>query len=178
MKPNRKASAKPTAPRLPWPVLLAYLLVCTLLLTGVSFARYTSGTGGTDTARVAAGCVEVHPSDSTTVELTRPKNDGVETADFSFSVSNGNSEVAIRYDIIVTLDKPLPDGVTLALDGNTGSPAPDEKSYTFAGAGVFPAGPQASQSHTLSFTGDFNRYQTPGTFDYPVTISVRATQID
>lgn len=165
--------------RLPVHVYLAYLLVCTLLLTGVSFSRYISSASGRDNARVAAGVVTVRYDDNTNnIEMIRPSNDGVRTERFNFSVSNGVSEVAIRYDVVVTLDQALKNGVTMQLDDGTGSVSDDKKTYTFPNAGTFEAGVSGTKTHTLSFAGDFDTI-LPGTDDtYQIEIAIRSQQID
>lgn len=177
MNIRQTESSQKSRLHLPLHVILAYLLVCSLLLTGVSFSRYISSEGGSDNARVAAGAVVVSYDDDTIVEMMRPEDDGTLTEDFHFSVSNTVSEVAIQYDLVVKLDNPLPDGVSMALDGTSCTDSGDH-TYTFANMGTFAAGVEATHTHTLSFTGDFGIYQTPGEVEYPVTISVLAEQID
>lgn len=165
---------------LPFYVYLSYLVICTLLLTGVSFSSYISGADASDSARVAAGLVTVsYNENTTTVEMERPADpdNQMETKGFSFNVSNCESEVAIRYDVIVTLEKTLPNGVTMTLDGEECFGNADN-TYTFSNMGTFEAGVQNTRTHTLSFTGDFTTYDTDGTYEYPVTISVRSEQID
>lgn len=164
--------------RLPLHVYLAYLLVCTFLLTGVSFSRYISSASGSDSARVAKGVVTVRYDDSTTVNLVRPSGDGLETEEFSFSVTNSISEVAIQYDVVVTLDKPLGKGVTVKLDGNAGNVKNEGKEYEFSNMGMFEAGVSTTKTHTLSFVGDFDTI-IPGTDDtYNIQITIRSQQID
>lgn len=179
MKPTHLSSEKPIVRFLSLPVWLAYLLVCTLLLTGVSFARYITTASGSDTARVAAGLVTVSYEESTTkMEMVRPSDDGVLTKDFEFTVSNGSSEVAIQYDVVVTLDTPLKTGVAMTLDGQTGTETGDRKQYEFTNMGTFAAGENDTYTHTLSFTGDFGTI-SPGTDDtYNIQITIRSRQID
>lgn len=179
MKPTHLSSEKPIVRFLSLPVWLAYLLVCTLLLTGVSFARYITTASGSDAARVAAGLVTVSYEESTTaIQMDRPTNDGLKKEDFMFTVSNGSSEVAIQYDVVVTLDKPLGDGVTMTLDGQTGTETGDRKQYEFTNMGTFAAGVEQTKTHTLSFTGNFDTI-SPGTDDtYNIQITIRSRQID
>lgn len=164
--------------RLPLHVYLTYLLVCTFLLTGVSFSRYISSASGSDSARVAAGVVTVnYDGQNTEFEMTPPQDYGVEERTFQFQVSNVNSEVAIRYDVVVTLDKPLGSGVTMTLDGTECSGI-SNNTYTFTNMGTFEAGVMESKTHTLLFKGDFMQI-SEGTDDtYQVQISIRSQQID
>lgn len=179
MKPTHLSSEKPIVRFLPLPVWLAYLLVCSLLLTGVSFARYVTTANGSDAAQVAAGLVTVSYEESTTaIRMERPTNDGLEEKDFIFGVSNNSSEVAIRYDVVVTLDTPLKNAVTMTLDGKTGTKTDDGKQYEFFNMGTFAAGVEQTKTHTLSFTGDFDTIR-PGTDDtYNIKILIRSQQID
>lgn len=179
MKPTHAPFEKPVIRPLPLPVWLAYLLVCTLLLTGVSFARYITTANGGDTARVAAGLVTVNYEESDAeIRLERPTGNSVETNKFEFSVSNGSSEVAIRYDVVVTLDMPLKDGITMKLDGQTGTATGEENQYVFSNVGTFAAGENETIPHTLSFEGDFGTIQKDMNDTYKIEISVRSQQID
>ncbi|MGI5958072.1 MAG: hypothetical protein ACOX60_01470 [Massiliimalia sp.] len=161
------------------PVSLIYLIVCTLLWTGVSFSSYISSANGSDKARVAAGIVSVSHNSNIVIELKCP-DDGADktvTNQFNFSVSNGASEVAMQYDVVVTLDKALPNGITMKLDGkpysgNTGN------QYTFSNAGTFEANKHQSIPHQLTFIGNFDEYKTPGIAEFPITISVYTEQIN
>lgn len=153
-----------------------YLLVCFLLLVGVSFCRYTTGTGGSDSARAAAWDVEVtYTGDSLEQTMVRPSDDGVKTVSYPFTVTS-HSETALQYDLELLLANPLPDGVTAELDG-TPITFSDCK-CTVPNAGVLAAGSNVSKQHTLSFMGDFSTI-TPGTDqNIPITITVQAEQID
>lgn len=109
-------------------ILIMCALVGVLLTVGVSYSSYSSSDGAEDGARVAGGLVKVEYDKTENVDkdgnpkidLVRPSNDGILTESFGFSVSNGSdftSEVAIKYDINVTLKEPntLPEGVTVQL---------------------------------------------------------------
>lgn len=168
---------KKSKKRLPLQAYLAYLLVCTFLLAGVSFSRYITFANGSDSARVAAGVVTVSFGDNTNMEMERPADDGTQTENFQFSVSNSDSEVAIRYDVVVTLDQTLGTGVTMTLDGNPGTEGADH-TYTFSNMGTFLPGEQSTRTHTLSFVGDFASIPS-GTDDiYKIQITIRSQQID
>lgn len=169
--------AKKRKGRLPLHVYLAYLLVCTFLLTGVTFSRYISSANGSDSARAAAGVVTVSYDDSTALEMTPPYDYGVQERNFQFQVSNVNSEVAIRYDVVVTLDTPLASGVTMTLDGKECS-GNANNTYTFSGMGTFEADVSATKTHTLSFEGDFGTISAGTNDTYQVEISIRSQQID
>lgn len=159
----------------PLPVYLSYLVVCTLLLTGVSFSRYISQGGSNDSTRVAAGGITVSYADHVTVEMERPVSDQIQTEKFSFCVSNNVSEVAVKYDVLVTVDQILPEGIIMNLDGipcssNSGN------TYIFADKGIFAAGESKTYTHTLSFSGDYQIIQEQA--ERNITISVQAEQID
>lgn len=164
--------------RLPLHVYLAYLLVCTLLLTGVSFSRYISTANAGDSARVAKGVVTVSYDENTELKLERPTDDGTLTENFQFHVSNSVSEVAIRYDVVVTLDKALGNGVTLTLDGRPGTVKNGGIEYEFPNMGIFAAGVSDSKTHTLSFAGDFMEIPSGTDDTYSIQIAIRSQQID
>ena len=174
LKLKRKQTAKPQF-KLPIHAYLTYLLICAFLLTGVSFARYVSTGSGKDGARVAVGNISVSHDPDTTIVMSCPSDYSPETRRFEFCVSNQNSEVAIRYDVIVNLSEPLPDGVPMMMDDTPCSESA-QTVFTFKNAGVFNAGIPESKTHTLSFTGDFNVIQEAS--ERTVTISIRAEQIN
>ena len=174
LKLKHRATAK-TRFRLPLHAYLMYLLIGAFLLTGVSFARYISTGSGQDGARVAAGKVTVSHDPNTMIEMSRPDDDGSVTRQFAFNVSNQNSEVAIRYDVIVNLSEPLPNGVSMMMD-NTPCSESAQTVFTFKNAGVFPAGNSDIKTHTLSFTGDYSLIGEESS--RTITISIRAEQIN
>ena len=160
---------------LPLHVYLIYLLVCTFLLTGVSFSRYISSANGSDSACVAAGIVIVTHDSNTAIELNRPSDDGEMTQSFNFEVSNHDSEVAIRYDVVVKLDDAMPTGVTMTLDGE---PCSENigNTYVFSNMGEFEAQKTETRFHTLSFSGDYQKIQEQS--EREIILSVQAEQID
>lgn len=164
--------------RPPLHVCLAYLLVCTMLTTGLSFSRYTSTNGTSDTARVAAGALHVSGSSSATFKLdcndeTTPEDE------YTFTVINKDggkiSQVALKYNVVVELSEPLPTGVTITLDGKPGTK--NGKSYTFFG-GTFASGDSDSNRHTLTITADSGEVVGDSTYHRDLTIYVQAEQID
>lgn len=183
MKKNRAQVAKAGTPRLPLMVWLAYLLVCTLLLTGVSFSRYSVTNSGDDTARGAAGLLTVgYDNSKTNLEMERGTEDELKSVDFSFTVSNNNSEVAIRYDLVITLDAALPEGVTMELyKGEDSTPLADFSpasgtTCVVPDAGTFAAGGQPVDSYKLVVTGNYGIISSE--YESNISISVQAEQID
>lgn len=158
---------------------LAYLLLCTLLLTGVSFSRYITGTGAGDQARAAAWEVEVtYTGDSTEQTMERPAEDGLETVSYPFTVTN-HSETALQYDLEIRLDQSLPEGVTAELDGKPISFSEGSNPVcTVPNAGSLAAESDASQQHTLTFAGDFDTISSGTDEKIQITITVDAVQID
>lgn len=163
--------------RPPLHVCLAYLLVCTMLATGLSFSRYATTSGAYDTAQVAAGALSVSGSRSAAFDLDC--NDGTTSRSYTFTVTNQDggkaSQVAIEYDIVVKLSQALPHGVTMKLDGQTGYAS--GTTYTFSGD-TFAAGKNSSKQHTLTITADANKVTGSEPHDRTITISVQAEQID
>lgn len=176
MKSRQTKSSKKGSRQLPLYVYLAYLLVCTFLLTGVSFSRYISSANGSDSARVAEGIVVVTHDANTTIEMDRPGGTNSTTSEeFKFRVSNSVSEVDIQYDVVVKLDEALPAGVTMTVDGNPCS-GNSNNTYTFSSMGTFAAGEEKTNTHTLSFMGNYDVIWEQSERD--ITISVQAEQID
>lgn len=163
---------------LPLRVYMMYLFIFTLLFTGVSFSKYVSAGDDDDVARVAAGNVEVDYNDSTAIFLNRPADDGTVAENFNFYVSNTGSEVAIKYDIEVTLDVPLPVGATMYLDGKECFSSGSNNIYLFADAGTFSADEDRMNTHTLTIQADYQQVLGGTDFQSSVYIDILAEQID
>lgn len=175
-------------------IFIMCALVGVLLTVGVSYSSYSSSDGAEDGARVAGGLVKVEYDKTENVDedgnpkidLVRPSNDGILTESLGFSVSNGSdftSEVAIEYDINVTLEKPetLPNGVTIKLmredkvldflsgSGNDGA---------LAASGVFEPGKADEHKYAIVFEGDFDTIRPGIEAKDHVGITVNAEQVD
>lgn len=88
---------------LPLSAWLSYLVLITILFSSVSLAKYTASTTDSDAAKVAKFDVAVTP-DSEAAQKNKITLNLVEREDtesYSFVVNN-NSEVAVRYVIIVS----------------------------------------------------------------------------
>ena len=164
--------------RLPVHVYLAYLLACTMLATSVTFSSYVTGASCTmGTARVAAGAASAGAKTrSSLLEIDCNTNQHSASYDFIVSNSNGGkaSQVALGYDVVVTLNQALPDGVSLTLDGRSGNGS--RKKYTFSNVGTFRASTRDNNTHTLKFTANSSRLFDAATIG--VQISVHTYQID
>lgn len=160
---------------------LALLLACSLLLVGTTGARYLSSDANAEGARVAAGALSVTSTSNDEVALTTPADGSEVSRSFSFTVSNSEggrvSDVAITYDVEITLEEALPEGVTLQLDGRSAAATEGGTRYVFGNAGTFEAGAAGSRAHELAFVatggvGSGVDYQSD------VTVSVIAEQVD
>ena len=169
---GRAASYRP-----PLHVCLAYLLVCTMLATGLSFSRYAVADSDSDAAQVAAGALIVSGGGNKTFDLDC--NNGSTSQSYTFTVTNQaggkTSQVAIEYDIVVRLSQALPDGVTMKVDGYLGKGS--GTTYTFSG-GTFAAGSSDSNTHTLTITADADEVTGSSAYHLDLTISVLAEQVD
>ena len=148
--------------------MFSLILITTAMMGGL-FARYLSTGDSQDAARVA----RFHPS----VTLDKVENkDGT----FALTVKN-ESEVAVRYGIVVTLERDLagisadlyPAGSVEAIKPDP--EAPDEPlTMTFGDLGTLPAGTQ-SQTYDLVFKVDWAKidFTQQDTNDDPKTEPVR-----
>ena len=160
---------------LPAHVYVGYLLVGTLLFTGASFARYVYRTSAGDGARTAAFVVSASAVSPWTDGTIVPNGQNTYTFQVSNSRGGSVSQVAVSYGVTVTLSQPLPQGVTLLLDGETG--VVSGSSYVFRNAGVFQAGTSSTHSHTLAFQAGAGMDQSQP-MELHVSVSVDAEQID
>lgn len=139
--------------------LLSVLVVLSFCVTSGMLARYATQRDTDGDARVAAFRVLAASSpDSVTVDCTTA---GPNEGSFDLTVTN-QSEVAVRYDIIVTLTQDLPAGVSAKIDGNAPTTVSvDQRTLTFKRVGDLAVGP-ASAVHTLLFSvDDFLAFTAP-----------------
>ena len=133
----------------------AALIFCLVLITSSFYnsgflARYTSASQGSDGARVAKYDVTISDLSSSSLSMNS-FDDGTLAASTQFTVSS-NSEVDVRYSVVVTFPRALPSWVHIAIDGV--EPSVNGATYTFNDLGSFDTGEGNSATHTLSFTVD------------------------
>lgn len=193
--------AKKQKVRLPLSAYLSYLLIATLLLTGVSFSKYATTGSADDGARVALVMLDGSGSGETDLSL----GDGTASASYEFTIENYNvngvSEVSLNYTVTVTMPegKALPEGVDVTLtytalvaqdlygyqvyetkDVACRLVSSENGVYTFEGGAIFDAGAYAEQVHyyELAFTVTDESLITEDYSFTDIEISVKAEQID
>lgn len=168
-------------------VLLCLVLFSTYL-TGGLYARYTTSASGSDSARVARFEITGggNWTDSTeNIDLDLNFFDPNKTsASLDFTISSA-SEVAVKYDVVITMPT-LPNDcdyswLEIKLDGK--EPTAEGNVYTFSGVGTFaPNYSGAPSEHTLTFAILQEFWGTPPANLSDVTdsvqITIRAEQID
>lgn len=100
---------------------IVFLLLLTMLATGVSFAKYVTTVTGTGTVSVARPVVEFLSNNAVTIEGMQPGD----IRDFAFSVTNrGQNEVTMKYALSVVTPNGWPiSAVILGENGLALSPA-------------------------------------------------------
>ena len=149
---------------------LSYLLLCSLLLTGLSFARYVAQAEEQKANLSAAGF-----SVQAEAEMESPSytwNGGGRKAEYSFTVSN-NGQVAVAYDVEVAFDQPLPEGISVTLDSQTGSLSADGKTVLFSAGPLLKGN---SNRHTLTVAAEESASLMAQTLKANVSIQARQTQ--
>lgn len=140
-------------------ILFCLVLITTAMMGGL-LARYVVSDTAEDSARVAAFDVAAlfAPEEAVTVSCAKNETEGV----YILTVTS-DSEVAVSYDILITLEKALPKGITAALypqgeaTSLTASETEDAACLSFPSAGTFPAGKGNSASYELKFTVDWSQ---------------------
>ena len=99
--------------RLPLSAYLSYLLVATLLFTGVSFSKFASAASESETAYIAEFSVDA-AADTSNITMNCKSAITPGTGSGSFTVI-GRSEVTATYDVVITLDEPLSEDVKIML---------------------------------------------------------------
>ena len=151
--------------KLPLPVLLTYLIVVTLVATGVSLSAYVTTADGMDAARVAKFEININGENNEeilkqnfTAQIKPGGNIG------KFEIVN-NSEVAVDY--VVTVDSKtnnLP--IEVALDKNSGTLEAGGSTANSANGNVSIYWPETENS--IEYAGKVEL----------IEITVTATQID
>ena len=132
-------------------VFALVILFVTLLASaiGVSFAKNFSSSTGGGNAQVSSLIIDLRVSSSD--NLTLDCGQEITTAEYNFTVTNTKdgktTETSFKYDVIVT----LPQGISLTVDGTSGTASSDGKTVTFTEVGRFAAGNSQTHNHSLVF---------------------------
>ena len=149
--------------------LLLFLAVASSMLATAPMAKYVTQATSADSARVAKFKVYTSPISETSSFTVNPTNT---TAKYEFRVTC-DSEVASKYDVIVTLPSSL-SGVTLKLDNaEASSVSTDGKTYTWTNARNSEPG-TIIHNHDLTFTRTDGA--TPATYS-GITIKAVVSQV-
>lgn len=159
--------------RLPVSVYLTYLLVVTLLFSGVTLSGYVSSASGSSSAGTAKFDVQAAADgweNGTSVALTHETVDSTNTKNYKFQVSN-NSEVTITHSVRIKLGTALPaSNLTITLDGTAFTPGNTEQTFAF---GQLSAGASAEHTLTISSVGALDSVYTSA-----IQIFVDAEQVN
>jgi len=140
--------------RLPLSAYLCYLLVATLLFTGVSFSKFASAAGGSDTARVAKFSVDAAAYEDNTLTMNCKSIINAGADSYIFTVTS-DSEVTVSYDVMITLNKALPEGVDMTLvKGDEHTPCTltgSGRSFTAKNVCTIAAGTKQTDTYKLHF---------------------------
>ncbi len=160
----------------------ALVIVFATLLTaavGVSFAKNLLSSSGGDNAQVSVLIIDLKGSSSD--NLTIDCGQGIKTAEYDFAVTNTKdgktAEMSFRYDVIVTLPEALPKGLSITVDGKSGTVSSDEKTVTFTDVGRFAAGNSQKHEHTLAFSVVNEGFLLSDYVFTNTSVSVRAEQV-
>lgn len=154
--------------RVPLSVWLAYLLVATLIATGVTFSGYVTEAYGSDSARVAK--FEVSESGHMFASVPTSSLYPGAVDDYDIKVEN-NSEVAIRYTIT-----PINTTKNLPLDFYVVKQVGDQEVVIETGAILAP-GEEDTYSLKIVWPVAHNSVEYSGQVDR-IQLGLRAEQID
>lgn len=171
---------------------LGVVLLCVMLmsthLTGNLYARYSTTATGSDSARVARFSITntlTTPTQNTAVSLNFYDPEKLKDT-ITFEVSS-SSEVAVEYDVVVTLPSGpdySPDYSWLSItlgDNTTITGTGDANVFTFSDAGEFAPNSTDKQMHTMTFSILESYQGKPNgltNITGEVQITVHAEQID
>ena len=167
---------------------LGVVLLCVMLmsthLTGNLYARYSATATGSDSARVARFSITntlTTPTQNTAVSLNFYDPEKLKDT-ITFEVSS-SSEVAVEYDVVVTLpDGPDYSWLSIALDNKTPiTETSITNVFTFSDVGTFAPNATDKQVRTLTFSILESHQGKPNglaNITGDVQITVHAEQID
>ena len=157
------------------------ILFATLLATasGVSLAKIFSSSNGGDNAQVSVMVVDLKGSSSD--NLTIDCGQGIATASYNFAITNTKdgktAELSFKYNVIVSLPEALPEGISITVDGASGTVSSDGKTVTFTDVGRFEAGNPQTHDHTMVFSVVDASFLSKDYVFTNTSVSVRAEQI-
>lgn len=142
-------------------VICVFMIAAVVTISiGASFSKMTSSAKGNSGAQVAAFIVEADGGTEENVFLDCEKG-MPQTATYSFAVTNAkngkSAEVAMKYDVVITLKKALPEGLSMTIPTESGeisgSVSSDSLTYTFSDPEwVFAAGTAQTREHAVKIT--------------------------
>ena len=167
-------------------VLFCLVLITTAMMGGL-FARYTTIGSGSDEARVAKFSVNSEMNANQVDVVYSLERDGSEPSKGAYRIKvTSDSEVAVSYDVIVTLKEALPDGFSIALYQGANSKEltkKNDKKYQYTDSFAPGAGNQAE--YELRFIADWSKVNftetiegKTATLEIPFDVDVTITQID
>ena len=142
-----------------------YLLIVTLISTGISFARYSTSVDSTGAARVAAFRITTTLASTT---QTLDTTDAAASYAHSFTVTN-SSEVAVSYHVILSN---VPAGVTVTCKVG------DADAREITGGTAVPLGTLAPGTTSTTITLTFAVPKETTVAETNIGITVNAVQID
>lgn len=158
---------------------LVIIFATLLAAVGVSFAKNLLSSSSGDNAHVSVLIIELKGSSSD--NLTIDCGQGINVAEYDFAVTNTKdgktAEMSFRYDVIVTLNEALPKGLSITVDGKSGTVSSDEKTVTFTDVGRFAAGNSQQHEHILAFSVVDEGFLSRDYVFANTSVSVRAEQI-
>jgi len=165
---------------------IALGLICAMMvsfhLLGGLYARYSSMADGSDSSRVASFNIT---GEYTSGQLDKFELNFFDPAKQTHSVTfkvTSDSEVAVKYDIIVTMPEEMKsyDWLIITLDGN--NLTAEENVFTVKNVDSFTPNDSSERAHTLVFSIRDDYMGNPGDLEDvengTVTITVHAEQVD
>lgn len=165
---------------LPLSAYLSYLLIATLIFTGVSFSKYASTTSGNADARVACmitAATGARLSDDDIVDDLNQKNDSYRYQVTVTNTQDGQiSEVSLQYTLYIVLPEDFPPMEITVTEATMDETNSTPTLLVYNGNETFSAGVSATYTHTITIQ---TTEETRGFYEnLPVTFYVKAEQID
>ena len=153
-------------------VLIVCLAIATSCLASGMFAKFVSKSAGADLARVASFNVDAKLNQTDyTVDLAEQTNGNPNEASYVLALTN-NSDIAVRYTIVLSFNNSVEGVVKTALIGSTPAQVEDGKIFIWEGVGTIKPNDSAAPVIKLTIDGA----PADQTFDF--SINVTFTQVN
>lgn len=137
------------------PKLLYLTIITTIVISTFSLSKFESAIAGSTDVSVASFVIDASGKNE---DLIIDCNTETPITSYDVVVTNKKdnkiSGVAIKYDIVLEFNTPLPSGITISNGITALTTNENQTIYTFSNVGTLLSGVEDIKTHTITFTGN------------------------